>query len=119
MGNRGGARKGAGRKKTADTPEGQLRRDLAIRALKEGTTPLEVMLEAMREAYTEGGAAAAMPYAKEAAPYLHPKLSSVDAKVDGVIGQYAAQPIPVESRDSDALASAARAATNGHTPGHG
>jgi hypothetical protein len=40
-----------------------------------------------------------MPFAKEAAPYVHPKLSSVDAKVDGVIGQYAAQPIPVEVRD--------------------
>lgn len=116
---RGGKRKGAGRPKTADTPEGQLRRDLAIRALKEGTTPLEVMLEAMREAYEEGGASAAMPYAKEAAPYLHPKLSSVDAKVDGVIGQYAAQPIPVEQRDSDSLAGSNGSATNGHSPGHG
>lgn len=77
------------------------------------------MLEAMREAYEEGGASAAMPYAKEAAPYLHPKLSSVDAKVDGVIGQYAAQPIPVEQRDSDSVASPAGPAANGHSPGHG
>jgi len=119
MGTRGGKRKGAGRPKSADTPIGKLRQELTMRALKEGTTPLEVMLEAMREAYEQGGAAAAMPYAKEAAPYLHPKLSSVDAKVDGVIGQYAAQPIPVEQRDSDSVASPAGTPANGHPPGHG
>lgn len=112
---RGGVRKGAGRPKTADTPEGKLRQELAIRALKEGTTPLEVMLEAMREAYAEGGATAAMVYAKEAAPYLHPKLSSVDAKLDGTLGTYAAQPIPVEERHSDSLAGSTGPATNGHS----
>lgn len=115
MGNRGGARKGAGRKKTADTPEGKLRRELTLRALKEGTTPLEVMLEAMKEAYEEGGAKAAMPFAKEAAPYLHPKLANVENKVEGVLGTYAAQPIPVESRDSDAMESTTRASANGHS----
>lgn len=112
---RGGSRKGAGRKKTADTPEGQLRRELAIKALKEGTTPLEVMLEAMKAAYEEGGAKAAMPFAKEAAPYIHPKLTSVDANVNGVIGQYAAQPIPVESRHSDTVARPNGSAVNGHS----
>ncbi len=57
--------------------------------------------------------------AKAAIGYEKPKLSSVDAKVDGVIGQYAAQPIPVESRDSDPVASSGGPATNGHSPGHG
>ena len=57
--------------------------------------------------------------AGKAIGYEKPKLSSVDAKVDGVIGQYAAQPIPVEQRDSDSLASPAGPATNGHSAGHG
>lgn len=112
---RGGSRKGAGRKKTADTPEGKLRRELAIKALKEGTTPLEVMLEAMKAAYEEGGAKAAMPFAKEAAPYIHPKLAAVETHVDGTLGTYAAQPIPVETRDSDALARTNGSSANGHS----
>jgi hypothetical protein len=107
----GGKRAGSGRKKTKDTPEGKLRAELAMKALKEGTTPLEVMLEAMREAYQVGGALAAMPYAKEAAPYLHPKLSSVEANIDGTLGTYAAQPIPTEERHP--LESAAGPAANG------
>lgn len=37
--------------------------------------------------------------AGKAIGYEKPKLSSVNAKVDGVIGQYEAQPIPVEQRD--------------------
>lgn len=57
--------------------------------------------------------------AKAAIGYEKPKLSSVDAKVDGVIGQYAAQPIPVEQRDSDSLAGSNGSAANGHTAGHG
>jgi hypothetical protein len=84
-----------------------------MRALKEGTTPLEVMLEAMRAAYAEGGAKAAMPYAKEAAPYLHPKLSSVEANIDGTLGTYAAQPIPTEERHP--LESSTGSAANGHS----
>ena len=86
-----------------------------MKALEEGTTPLEVILEAMRDAYKEGGAQAAVPFAKEAAPYVHPRLSAVDAKVDGVIGQYAAQPIPVESRDSDTVARPNGSAAHGHS----
>jgi hypothetical protein len=57
--------------------------------------------------------------AGKAIGYEKPKLSSVDAHVDGALGTYAAQPIPVEQRDSDALESAAGPATNGHSPGHG
>lgn len=88
---------------------------LVQKALDEGTTPLQVMLEAMRQAYQEGGAQAAVPFAKEAAPYVHPKLSNIDAKLDGIIDYYTAQPIPVETRNTDTLASAERPATNGHS----
>lgn len=105
---RGGARKGAGRKRTADTPEGKLRRDLALKALKEGTTPLEVILEAMKDAYETDGARAALPYAKEAAPYVHPKLSNVDTSLRGVLEHYTAQPIPVAERNTDGLDAASR-----------
>lgn len=111
---RGGPRKGSGRPKSADTPEGKLRRELAIKALTEGRTPLEVMLEAMRDAYDSGGAAAAFIFAKECAPFMHPKLSAVEAKVDGTLGTYEAQPIPVEQRDP--VESAAGTAAGGDTP---
>lgn len=109
----GGARAGAGRKK-GTTPEVKLRKDIALKALADGTTPLEVMLEAMRLAYDEGGPKAAMPFAKECAPYVHPKLANIEAKVDGVIGQYEAQPIPVEQRNSDSVESAAGPPINRH-----
>lgn len=101
-----------GRKKS---PEKQAAEELVRKAFAEGTTPLQVILEAMREAYDEGGAQAAVPYAKEAAPYMHPKLANVETTVEGVLGTYAAQPIPVESRDSDAMASTNGASANGHS----
>jgi hypothetical protein len=109
----GGRRPGAGRKK-GNLPETKLRKDIALKALADGTTPLEVMLEAMRLAYDEGGPKAAMPFAKECAPYVHPKLANIEAKVDGVIGQYEAQPIPVEQRNTDSLEGTARPPTRGH-----
>jgi hypothetical protein len=109
---RGGSRPGAGRKKGENTKK---REQIAIDALESGRTPLDIILEAMRLAYDSGGAAAAVPFAKDAAPYVHPKLANIEAKLDGVIGQYTAQPIPVEERNSDALARTARPATNGHS----
>lgn len=45
--------------------------------LPRAATPLDVMVEAMRVAYRLGGALAAFPYAKEAAPYVHAKISSI------------------------------------------
>lgn len=95
---KGGKRAGAGRPKGSQNKATYQRLEVALQALAEGKTPLEVMLEAMRTAYDAGGAIAAMPYAKEAAPYLHPKLSSVEANIDGTLGTYEAQPIPIEER---------------------
>lgn len=57
--------------------------------------------------------------AGKAIGYEKPKLSSVDANLSGVVGQYAAQPIPVEQRDSDALEGPGGPAVNGHSAGHG
>ena len=76
----GGRRPGAGRKKGYVSEATKKRQEIAAQALIAGTTPLEVILEAMRIAYQQGGAIAAVPFAKEAAPYVHPKLANIDAK---------------------------------------
>jgi hypothetical protein len=72
----GGFRPGAGRPKGARN-----KKTVELQRCVEATgkTPLDVMLDAMREAYRKGGATAAAPFAKEAAPYVHAKLSSVTA----------------------------------------
>ena len=75
---RGGARPGAGRKSGAAT---QKTRQVADKAAAAGVTPLEFMLNRMRD---EGAPIAdRMEMAKAAAPFIHPKLSSVEAKIDG------------------------------------
>jgi len=77
--NRGGARTGAGRKRgTAN----RLTREIAERAMQEGITPLEVMLNAMRESYEAHDYEEATKYAVMAAPYIHPRLSSITAQHD-------------------------------------
>lgn len=82
---RGGKRAGAGRKPGTVTKKrtaAQAATAATIKALTEGATPLDILIGAMKEAYTLGGYMAAAPFAKEAAPYVHPKLSSIEAKVD-------------------------------------
>jgi hypothetical protein len=72
---RGGARAGAGRKpggrniKTAE---------IATKVALSGLTPLEVMVEAMLELHAKGDKVAAATIAKDAAPYVHPRLTSVE-----------------------------------------
>lgn len=78
---RGGKRSGSGRPKGSVSAATRKRKEIAEQALSQGKTPLEVMLEAMRAAYEQGGAIAAFVFAKDAAPYMHPKLSAVDADV--------------------------------------
>ncbi|MFH1158717.1 MAG: hypothetical protein V1721_07565 [Pseudomonadota bacterium] len=80
----GGRRKGAANVKT---------REIADAAIQEGITPLEVMLEAMREAYAAAKKISdpaqkammlkiAHETAKDAAPYIHPKLAAVERSGD-------------------------------------
>jgi hypothetical protein len=73
-GKRGGKRKGAGRKAGALSKK---TRHIAEIAIDEGITPLEVMLKEMRLAAATGDSELALEAAKAAAPYIHPKLSSV------------------------------------------
>lgn len=75
---RGGARAGAGRPKGSANKR---TREIADKAASEGLTPLEFMLQILRDEKAEMGQR--FEAAKHAAPYIHPKLSNVDATVDG------------------------------------
>lgn len=74
---RGGVRPGSGRPKGARS---KLQTEITKRAVASGITPLEVMMQAMREAYDAGDMSAAAGYAEKAAPYCHARLSSVEQK---------------------------------------
>lgn len=78
---RGGARAGAGRPKGAATKR---TRDIADKAASEGLTPLEFMLQILRDEDQETGAR--FEAAKAAAPYVHPRLANVDANLSGEVG---------------------------------
>ena len=69
----GGKRTGAGRKAGAATKR---TREIADGAAKSGVTPLEFLLDVMRnEAMT---AESRFDAAKAAAPYVHPRLTAVE-----------------------------------------
>lgn len=71
----GGKREGSGRK----LGSASLRtREIADRAIKEGMSPLEVLLKLMRKALDAGDDIVAMDAAKAAAPYIHPRLNAID-----------------------------------------
>lgn len=74
---RGGARPGAGRKKGSATKR---TREIADRAAANGVTPLEYMLSILQD---EGQPQEARyQAAKDAAPYMHPRLATVEASVE-------------------------------------
>ena len=75
----GGARAGAGRPKGSRS---QKTIELAITLSEQGLTPLEYMLQIMRdETQTEN---MRLDAAKSAAPYIHPRLSSQE--ISGTLG---------------------------------
>jgi hypothetical protein len=74
---RGGRREGAGRKPGSKTKKTQL---LAEAAREAGISPLEYMLTVLRDPKAETERRDEM--AKAAAPYIHPRLSNVEAKID-------------------------------------
>ena len=78
---RGGARSGAGRPVGS---KNQRSAEVARKAVEAGMTPIEVMLTAMRDLWDEGTSEAkreAARIAKDAAPYVHPRLASIDQTV--------------------------------------
>jgi hypothetical protein len=97
---RGGKRQGAGRPKGAATKR---TREIAERAAEEGITPLEVMLNAMRRHYENGEFDQAAAVAKDAAPYMHPRLASVEQKVEGATTNYVVMGIPEAESDEEWL----------------
>jgi hypothetical protein len=86
---RGGLRPGGGRPKGAKT---ERTRAIAEQVAFTGETPLEVMLEGMRHYQAIGDRDKASAIAKDAAPYMHPRLNSVN--VGGIPGS------PVETKDA-------------------
>lgn len=70
----GGPRKGAGRKRGALTRK---TREIAEKAVATGITPLEVMMLAMRAHVKAKRLDQAAAIAKDAAPYMHPRLAAV------------------------------------------
>lgn len=75
---RGGKRAGAGRKTGAAT---QRTREIADAAAAAGITPLEYMLDVMRDTKADLDRRDAM--ARAAAPYMHPALKAIEHKGDG------------------------------------
>ena len=79
---KGGKRQGAGRKPGSKTRKTA---DIALKAAEAGITPLEYLLEIMREPIPNGTDALAkaqikinrMDAAKAAAPYVHPRLTAI------------------------------------------
>ncbi len=95
---KGGVRAGAGR--PPGSPNRKTRA-IAERVAAEGITPLEVMMKAMRAHYDKGELDQAASIAKDAAPYMHPRLTAVDAQV-GATFSMPANPVdapPPETRD--------------------
>lgn len=84
---RGGKREGAGRKAGSKSKRSS---EIAHKAAAEGITPLEFMLQIMRGQPPEDADAAQkiawemqrFEAAKAAAPYVHPRLSSVSGPGD-------------------------------------
>lgn len=76
MGTFGGKQPGSGRPKGASSKKTQ---ELITKATEGGLTPLEYMMRVMRDESQESSRRDSM--ASAAAPYIHPKLSSVNATV--------------------------------------
>lgn len=69
----GGRKPGSANQKT---------RVIADAAFEAGITPLEVMLQIMQQAMAIKEYDKALDAASKAAPYMHPRLTSVEAKVE-------------------------------------
>lgn len=77
-----GTPKTGGRKKgSPNVKDGRIR----VKAKHNGMSPLELMIMCMQEAFTEGDQAKGFLYAKDIAPYVHPKLASIDQRTEGTL----------------------------------
>ena len=93
---RGGARPGAGRK--PGTPN-RVTAELQAAVAASGETPLEYLLRIMRDPTADNSRRDQA--AKDAAPYVHSKLASVDATVQANMdGSVSFTWLPPDSEDS-------------------
>ena len=76
----GGARAGAGRKPGGNN---RLTREAAEKAAATGLMPLDYLLQVMRDASVED--ARRIDAAKAAAPYVHARLSQIEATVNATV----------------------------------
>lgn len=79
---KGGARKGAGRKKGGITKATMYRQEMYARAAADGISPLDVMITTMRKAWAANNIPEAMQAAVHAAPYMHPRLQATAVTLD-------------------------------------
>jgi len=75
---RGGSKKGERRGGRQKGTRNKKVREIADKALEEGITPLEVMLKVMRSLYAKQEYVQAAAIAKDAAPYVHPRLQAME-----------------------------------------
>ena len=81
---KGGKRPGSGRPKGALTTR---TREIAEKAFAAGITPLEMMLKAMTVHHDNGDWDKAATIAKDAAPYVHPRLAAVEHSSEVPLGE--------------------------------
>lgn len=80
MAGHGGARPGAGRKPNSVN---RLSREAAEKAKEGGLLPLDYLLTIMRS--EDNAQDIRMDAAKAAAPYIHPKLSAIEANIKATV----------------------------------
>jgi methanogenic corrinoid protein MtbC1 len=94
MATRGGRRQGAGRKPGSLSKK---TREIAEKASEEGITPLEYMLGVMRDATAD--TALRFEAAKAAAPYIHPRLASIEQKTEVNLTQKVISAEPLDEEE--------------------
>lgn len=93
----GGPRNGAGRKPGQATKVNQKARE---QALEGGISPLDYMLSILRDEKVDK--AERMDAAKAAAPYVHARLASIEASLDGEVTNYIVADKPMSADDWEA-----------------
>ena len=95
---RGGRQKGAKNKVTIERETATAA--IVAEAKAKGVQPLEVLLGSMRQAWAQGDCKQASFFAAQAAPYIHPRLSSSEVKIDDkrTVNEFSLNDIAAELR---------------------
>lgn len=117
---KGGARKGAGRKKGGITKATMYRQEMYARAAADGISPLDVMIKTMRKAWAENNITEAMQAAVHAAPYMHPRLQATAVTLDDARNpeQFTEAELEIIVREGIARAAETEEGQEGSNPVH-